>query len=57
LEGGDSVTRKQRIRTCNNLAELLTISDKKSATRIYRQQLIATASRLKQKEQPQRTTA
>ncbi|WP_161785201.1 hypothetical protein [Brevibacillus borstelensis] len=51
------MTRIQRLRTCGNLIQLIETAKSKQASRIYRQQLERCLSRLKRKEQPQKTTA
>lgn len=51
------MSRKQRIRVCNNLLELATKTKSRRAFQLYLERLETTASRLKQKEQPQRATA
>lgn len=52
------MTRKQRIRTCGNLIQLIETAKSKRASKVYRQQLERTLARLqKQKEQSQKTTA
>ncbi|WP_174351787.1 hypothetical protein [Paenibacillus sp. JMULE4] len=51
------MTRKQRFRVCGNLIQLIETAKSKRASIIYRRQLERCASRLKQKEQSQKTTA
>lgn len=51
------MTRQQRLRTCGNLIQLIECAKSRKAARVYRKQLEKTLSRLKQKEQPQKTTA
>jgi len=51
------MTRDQRFVTCNNLMDLMGKAKSKRVLQVYRRQLERCASRLKQKEQPQRTTA
>ncbi|WP_161782222.1 hypothetical protein [Paenibacillus ehimensis] len=51
------MTRKQRLRVCGNLIQLIEGATSKRASKLYRQQLERTLSRLKQKkEQPSHRT-
>jgi len=46
------MTRKQRLRTCGNLMQLMVCTQSERARKMYRRQLEWTLSRLKEKEQP-----
>lgn len=47
LRGGDGLKRRQRIRTCGNLLQLIEITKSDKLREIYRRQYVSLASRLK----------